>query len=182
MNKSFEAQKEKIAEFFENDNKKRKLIVILGIIGVSLILISEIKIPNYDKKNNSDVLSSSSYSEYVCSLNDELTDIISSISGVGECRVMITLKNTNEKIYAQNSENSFSDSSNSKNNEYVIYESENGDSPILIKENFPAIEGVAIVCSGGNDTVVRENIINCVCALFNISANRVSVSKLSDKG
>ncbi len=166
----------------ENNDKRRRLLVVLGAIGVLLILLSEIKLPVNKVKDSATVSFSGNYSEYVKGLENELSEIISSINGVGTCKVMITLKNTNEKFYAQNIENSYSDSSNSKNNEYVIYESENGDSPILLKENFPAIEGVAVVCSGGDNNAVRENIINCVCALFNLPANRVSVSKLTDKG
>ena len=44
------------------------------------------------------------------------------------------------------------------------------------------MEGVAVICSGGDDIVVKEKIIDCVCALFNISATRVSVAKLETKG
>lgn len=176
--------KNRITEVLEklssSADKKRKFVVIIGVIGVFLILLSEINLPFNEKKNKSTATFEGNYSEYVDRLNDELTDILSGISGVGTCRVMITLKNTNEKVFAQNSENSFSDGSNSRNNEYVFYESENGDSPILLKENFPAIEGVAVVCSGGDVPAVKESIISCVCALFNIPANRVSVSKLSE--
>ncbi len=180
MNKAFEEKIKKVSEFLEDRDRKRKLIVITGIIGVLLILLSEINLPFSKEAESSYSSFDGDYSAYVNSLNDELTDIISSIKGVGECRVMITLKNTNEKVYAQNSNNSFSDSSNSKNNEYVFYESNSGDAPILLKENFPDIEGVAVVCSGGDDYAVRESVIRCVCALFNISTSRVSVSKLSE--
>ena len=95
---------------------------------------------------------------------------------------MITLKSTKEGVYAKNTENSSTEGSNSENNEYVIYDGENGDSPLLLKEKFPSVEGVAVICSGGDDIVVKEKIIDCVCALFNISATRVSVAKLETKG
>ena len=166
---------------FDND-KRRKFVLVIGILGILLILISEIELPFHknDSKHSADF--DGDYSEYVNTLNDELTEVLTNIYGVGNCVVMITLKSTKENIYAQNTENSFSDSSNSKNNEYVIYESENGDSPILLKENFPAVEGVAVVCSGGDVPAVKEKVIDCVCALFHLTANRVSVSKLNDKG
>ena len=92
---------------------------------------------------------------------------------------MITLKSTSESVYAKNIQNSQSDSSASQNSEYVIYDGKDGDSPILIQENFPEIEGIAIVCSGGDNIAVRERVIQCVSSLFNISSNRISVSKLS---
>ena len=39
-----------------------------------------------------------------------------------------------------------------------------------------------VVCDGGDDETVREAIINTVTSLFNISTNRVSVSKIKSKG
>lgn len=155
---------------------KTKLLVAAGIIGIILILLSEI---NFNPNSKKAEVTSTDYASYVNSLNSELSTLISSMDGVGDCRVMITLKNTSEGVYAKNTENSRNDSSYSENNEYVIYDGENGDSPILLKENFPEIEGVAVVCSGGDNVVVREKIIQCVSALFNISSNRISVSKLS---
>ena len=94
---------------------------------------------------------------------------------------MITLKSTSESIYAKNIQNSQSDSSASQNSEYVIYDGKDGDSPILLQENFPQIEGIAIVCSGGDNVAVKERVIQCVSSLFNISSNRISVSKLSSE-
>ena len=95
---------------------------------------------------------------------------------------MITLQNTKESVYAENKETSSDESSNSENNEYVIYNSENGDSPLLLKEEMPKVAGVAVVCTGGDNVLVQEKIIDCVCALFNISSSRVSVAKLNSKG
>lgn len=172
--------KEKLLSLIKNKDGKKKLIIIAAVLGVLLILVSEIDLPK--NKSSTEHLEESDYASYVKSLNDELTVIISSIDGVGQCNVMITLKNTKERVYAENTESSENESSNSENNEYVIYDSENGDSPILLKENFPVVEGVAVVCSGGDNVLVKEKIIDCVCALFNISANRVSVAKLDMKG
>lgn len=182
MNEVYQKSKDFFEKAVRDKNKSRKILLIVGSIGVLLILLSEIKLPESFQNNSHSSEISGNYADYTETLNADLTDIISSINGVGECKLMITLKNTNEKVYAQNSDNSYSESSNSKNNEYVIYESENGDSPILLKEKYPQVEGVAVVCSGGGNSVVRESVIQCVCALFNIPASRVSVSKISNEG
>lgn len=168
--------KEKLSDLLKSKQIKTKFLVVAGVIGIALILLSEISFGGSDKKTE---VTSNDYASYVSELNTELTDIISSIEGVGTCKIMITLKNTTESVYAQNSENSVNGSSSSENNEYVIYDGENGDEPILLKENFPEIEGVAVVCSGGDNVAVRERVIKCVSALFNISSNRISVTKIS---
>lgn len=171
--------KEKFIDFISSKNKS-KLIIIAGFAGILLILLSEISFGSDSAKNTP--VTKTDYSAYVSILNDELTSLLSSIDGVGECRVMITLRNTSENVYAKNIDSSRNENSKSQTDEYVIYDSENGDSPILLKENFPDIEGVAIVCSGGDNVVVREKVIKCVSALFNISSNRISVTKLNAKG
>lgn len=176
LNKLENDMVEKIKEKLKSKPIKVKVLIIAGVIGMILILLSEISFP---VKNSGEDVVSYDYASYVKNLDKELTEIISSIDGVGQCKVMITLKNTAESVYAKNSEVSADESSSSENDEYVIYNGENGDGPILLQENFPEIEGVAIVCSGGDNIAVKEQIIKCVAALFNISSNRISVSKLT---
>lgn len=171
--------KDKAFNIFQKKDSRNKILIVAAVLGVVLILLSELDFstPKAEKS-----VQTGDYAQYVSTLNDELTSVISSIDGVGDCKVMITLKNTKENVYAENSETSSSDSSNSENNEYVIYNSENGDSPLLLKEEMPQVAGVAVVCSGGDSEAVRERIIDCVCALFDISSSHVSVSKLNTKG
>lgn len=171
--------KEKFSDLMRTKDARNKLLIAAAALGVILILLSEL---NFSSPQAEESVQTGDYAEYVSTLNDELTNVISSIDGVGTCKVMITLKNTKESVYAENNETSSSDSSNSQNNEYVIYNSENGDSPLLLKEEMPQVAGVAVVCSGGDSEAVREKIIDCVCALFNISSSRVSVAKLNTKG
>lgn len=171
--------KDKVFNIFQKKDSRNKILIVAAVLGVVLILLSEL---DFSTPKAEESVQTGDYAQYVSTLNDELTSVISSIDGVGDCKVMITLKNTKENVYAENSETSSSDSSNSENNEYVIYNSENGDSPLLLKEEMPQVAGVAVVCSGGDSEAARERIIDCVCALFDISSSHVSVSKLNTKG
>lgn len=168
--------KEKFKDALEQKNSKTKILIAAGIVGILLILLSEVSFPSAKKETE---VTKTDYTAYVNELDDKLNHLISSIDGVGKCEVMITLKSTSENVYAKNIQNSQSESSASQNSEYVLYDGKDGDSPILIQENFPEIEGIAIVCSGGDSIAVRERVIQCVSSLFNISTNRISVSKLS---
>ncbi|MDE6659692.1 MAG: hypothetical protein K2K01_06220 [Eubacterium sp.] len=169
--------KEKFKDAFEQKSSKTKILVAVGIIGILLILLSEISLP---KSKQETEVTKTDYTAYVNELDEKLNNLISSIDGVGTCKVMITLKSTSESVYAKNIQNSQSDSSASQNSEYVIYDGKDGDTPILIQENFPEIEGIAIVCNGGDNIAVREKVIQCISSLFNISSNRISVSKLGN--
>lgn len=166
-----------IKHFLTKEGSKVKIIVAIGLIGIILIFASDI----FSKNNTSDhslPSQSADYNDYVENLEKKLENIISSIDGVGECKVMIILENTNESVYATDNERKTDAQGENTQDKYVIYNSDNGETPVLIKEYFPTVQGVSIVCSGGNNIEVKEKIINTVTALFNIAANRVSVSKI----
>lgn len=171
--------KDKLLALLKNKDKRNRLFIAGAALGVVLILLSDLDFSSAPAEKS---VETGDYAQYVSTLNEELTDIISSIEGVGECSVMITLKSSKESVYAENSDSSNTESSNSQNNEYVIYNSENGDSPLLLKEEMPQVAGVVVVCAGGDSEAVREKVTNCVCALFSISSGRVSVAKLETKG
>jgi stage III sporulation protein AG len=170
--------KEKVNEFFKSD-KKIKIFIAIGFISILIILLSETLPSNDNKDYSSNDTQDYSYSDYIKTLESETEDIIGSINGVGECKVMLTLKDTNESVYAKNSQESSNDSSYSKEYEYVLYDGDDGETPVLIKQYFPQIQGVAVVCEGGDNTAVKERIINALSSLFNISTSKISVSKLS---
>lgn len=158
-------------------DKGVKILIVIGLIGILLIALSE-AVPSQKqsvKSSNNDL---ASYSDYAHALEDETAEIISSIEGAGVCKVMLTLKNTNESIYAENNEEDVREGSFSKKSEYVLYDASSGDSPLLIQQKFPQVQGVVVVCSGGDNTVVRENIIKCISALYDIPSTRINVSKL----
>ena len=158
----------------KNSDKKLKIIIALGIVGMLLILLSETSLFTADRKEKDDY----SYDVYISSLEEETENIIESIDGAGECRVMLTLKYTKESEFAKNYQENKSESSYSDSFEYVLYKGANGEEPLLLKESFPQVQGVAVVCSGSDNTAVKEEIINCLSSVFDITTSKISVSKL----
>ena len=169
--------KDSLSKIFSKDGKKIKIIVAVGLIGILLIFTSEIFSKDNSQSSKSNEVSFD-YVQYTNELEHKLNETISSIEGVGECKVMITLENSSENVYATDNEIKNSENTINQKDEYVIYNSQNGETPVLIKEYFPRVQGVTVICSGGDNTAVKEKIIQSVTALFNISANRVSVSKI----
>lgn len=168
---------------FKNNKKNlfklknsQKIIAVIGIIGVILIMVSEF-IPQNKNSESSNSNSFSGYSDYKNSLEKQLLGILSSIQGVGKCKVMITLEETQECVFAKNEKTQNSQNENESENEYVIIDNSGNETPVLIKEYFPKVLGVAIVCEGADNSSVCEEITNSVTSLFDISSNRISVSK-----
>lgn len=160
-------------------NKKVALMCTLGIVGILLIFFSNIKPKNSDKK--SDTVSTTevtAQSDYESEIEQKLTEIISSIENAGEVRVMVTLESTSETVYAQNEKSNTAQNNSSYQNDYIIIDDADGENGLKVKVNEPQVKGVAVVCQGGNNPVVKQQITEAVTAVLGIGANRVSISKM----
>lgn len=89
--------------------------------------------------------------EYKAELEDELRELCESVEGAGKCRVTVT----------------FSDG------ERFEYKGSN-----VIGSEPPRVLGVTVVCRGGDDPNIKNNISECMTALFDIGSNRVCVLKM----
>lgn len=170
-------------------------LLIIAICGVVLVML-----PSPDKKLKSSRQTETTNSsgsqnieisgdDYCEKLEKRLEDLISKIDGIGEVKVMITLKATEEKIvltevsYEKNDENSTDSSGvvNTKNSykedRVVVYEegSDGNKVPYVTKENAPEIEGIAVIAEGGNNADNVLKISEIAQALFGISSHKISV-------
>lgn len=163
-------------------NKKTVFFVILGLTGMFLIMISEMDFgaEKSAKEMPEDKLSTVEYCDY---LESKVEQIVKSIDGAGETRVMITLSETTEYVYATNDKNTRKNAESSADtdseNEYVIIEKDNNDTGLLLKTIEPKVRGVAVVCEGGDNALVQQQIYSAVGAVLNLSTSRISISKLN---
>ncbi len=164
------------------NNKKLALIVIAGFLIIALIFISELDFNTIDS-SKIEIKEEMSTEEYCAYLEEKVTEIIECIDGAGKTKVMITLSETTEYIYATNDKNTRKSNDASDDsaveNDYVIIEKDNNDAGLLIKTIEPKVRGVAIVCEGGNNSTVQNQIYSAISAVLNISTSRISISKLS---
>ena len=120
--------------------------------------------------------------EYISSLERKTESILKEISGVSECKVMISFESGYYYSYAadQTIQRSYDGnggtSNESEQKKYVTVNSGGSVSLVKIKESFPKICGIAVICPNSNDNV-RLAVTETVKALFNLSSNRISVQK-----
>lgn len=157
----------------------RLAVVIAGCIGLVLIGVSE-WIPSRGEER---VVSTEAYQE---ELTRELETLLRRISGVGDCRVMITLENGEENLYAENEHYTQSSSeedgtaskkSENQSRENTVVLSEG--TGLLITQICPTVRGVAVICDGGGREEVRAAVTEAVTTVLNISARRVCVIEAS---
>lgn len=172
--------KKTLSDFFVKlkADKKALFTVVLGLSGIFLILLSEV--PAFAE--NSEIKNSEERSYTESELCREVEKMLSQIKGAGDVSVMLTYENSGEKIYATDNENdTSSENQSSSNYKHIIVDGNNGEEGLVIKELYPRIRGVAVVCSGGDDPQVQSNISSLLSALFDIGSNRISIAPRADK-
>ena len=64
--------------------------------------------------------------------------------------------------------------------ESSVYESDGStESPYISNELTPQVEGVLVVAQGGGNSMVKQNILQSVMALFPLEAHKITIVKMS---
>lgn len=179
----------KLHEFFLKD-KFRKIIIFTGVLGVVLIFLSSF-FKTGDAKKIKAVSSNSSTQEYVTQLENSLKDMVSSIKGAGNTRVLVTLENSEETVYATEEKKNKeatedkTDGQLSKKREsddcekrYITIRASDGtEQALAVTQIQPTVKGVVVVCDGGDIPEVQQKISEAIKTALNITAKRVYVTK-----
>ena len=166
---------------FSNINKDKKILILFAL---SAILIFFIAISEFDNKNTEETVDNTTVYDNFYMEKKELEEFLENIEGAGKVKIMITYDSTKEYIYAKNqSENSKDENDNDKEinykSEHIIVKEDGKEKGLIIKEIYPEIRGIAVVCDGGNNPVIKEQIVYVLSALFGINTNRISVAAKS---
>ena len=131
------------------DNPKfSKIAIIVGLVAIALIFLSSyIDVSWFTQKTDID--------EYCVALEESLLSVVTQIEGVGEAKIFLTMDNSGENVYLNNSDTK-------------------------TKSITPVVRGVVIVCDGGDDPLVVSRVMSAVTKSLDISSNKVCVTKLSN--
>ena len=182
-------------------------LIIIFMVGVLIILLSfpgiftpKKSYQSDDEDINTKVVqndtNTTSYNmnTYITEMEKKLEDILGKVSGIGEVKVMITLKATAEQVplkdnpSTQESVNEVDGEGGSRTNNSVTREEntilvtgENGNSvPYIIQELGPEVEGIVVIAEGGDDVNIIMDIMEAAEVLFGVPAHKVKVMKMSN--
>lgn len=169
-----------IAKLFSGKNLK---LLILSI--VLLIVIIVFWSANSSTTTNSASTSSQTYGytstlDYCAELESKLQNVLSSVKGAGQVKVMITVDGSPELIYAKEedakvSSNNAGTTTTSSSTSPIIVTTGGESNALILTENLPEVKGVIVVSSGANDVSIKMNILNAVATLLNVDMDKVSV-------
>ena len=164
--------------------KKNLILVAIAIFIMVLLLVSEFLTPENTEsisKENTEIYSS----QYIEKTEKELEALLENINGAGEVKVMITLENCYENVFAKgysekNDSKTDSQKSESEEEYIIIKNGSNNEECLVVKVLQPTVKGVAVIAQGAGNTQVKNAITQTVCALFDISTAKVSVEKMGN--
>lgn len=181
-----------ILERLKHD-KKILILLLIGVFGMVLLMVTEFlpgdgenKPQETQPENAQEVVEDRE--SYVAETERKLEEMISAISGAGRTKVMVTLENSEESVWAtqgnrtQEKGGTQEQSKYSAEEEYVVIQSGSSEEGgLLLKIIQPKIRGVAIVCDGGDNVYVREKITSTVASVLDISTAKISIAKMASK-
>lgn len=147
------------------------LLSLLAILGVFLLLLSRCgeEKDKISEDSSQPALDPSLYAEQI---EEKIEDLCNKIDGVSSAHAVVTLKGGYRAIYASDAQYG---SSVSKS-ETVLIGSGSSEKALLVGYENPEIAGIGVVCSGGDDPCIREEIISMLSAAFDLGSNKIFVS------
>ena len=173
----WKAVRQRVAVVLRDEKQRVNLLVLLGLAGMVLLCLSE-WIPG---AGSGQVLepevgistASAREEDYARALEEKLSDTLRCIDGVGRCKVMVTLSTSEQTVYAQDVEQNGEET----RKEHVVL----GQDALVEGVLAPDIQGVAVVCDGGNRTAVQYAVTQSVSALTGVGANRITVNQMASE-
>lgn len=145
-------------------NIKSKWIYLVGAAGILLIILSLI----LPVKSESNGETAEFYSKQ---LEEKIASLLSDVKGAGKVSVLLTLDCGGESVLAENSETS----GEKRATDILVINGKSGDEPVKLKEIFPKVRGVAVVCDGGDNVDVKNKITELLSSALGIPTNRITV-------
>ena len=125
---------------------------------------------------------------------ERLEDALRYVDGVGNVRVLITLKESEHRIVEKDGTEQYSNTTEedaaggsrtigeSRVEKSTIYtvDEKGQNAPYVIKTIAPTVEGVVVIAQGAKEQGVQDNIIEAIQVLFDIDANKIKIVKMKN--
>lgn len=180
MDERLTGLKARAARWLAGKNKTT-LLVVCGVCGVVLIGLSAILGGDGQTTPSATAFDADSYT---AALEDRLEEMVSCLEGAGAARVMVTLENGVEYIYADEqtvntdrSEDGGGQVSTREDSKRSVVTVDGGDGKegLLITQIEPSVRGVIVACEGAADANVAARVSEAVRVALDITEKRVCV-------
>ena len=170
--KALTVWKERLGKLFQ----RYKYALLVAAAGVVLLALAALG--GGETREESDRQSVQEVEFGTEELEGRLEEALSQMDGVGEARVVLTLRGGPAQVLAQDTQHEVrEDQSQSSQTTVVISRGSGTEEPVVLQQLSPQYQGALVVCSGGDDPGVRLRVVEAVAALTGLGADKISVSK-----
>lgn len=173
--------------------QKKNALFLLGITGILLIFLSDALFaprPGTEEAAAQAAPQDAQRGRTEQQLEERLAGMIGAVQGAGRVRVMLTLENDGETVYACDEQSSTQTAAGegggaaerrqSYESGHVLIDAAGGEQPLVETCLEPEIKGVAVVCEGGDDITVVKRVTELVSVVLRLPTNRVCVIKMTE--
>ncbi len=179
------------------DKRTFNILFIVFLVGLLLLVLSKSFIAPPNTPKVEPIIAPNTYKNsnpqtYEEELEKRFEREFAKIEGVGEVEVIIMLKTSGEIVINKDTPISQSQTdeidseggtrqsveSDSKEATVLINNADGSTKPIIVKELEPEISGVVIIAKGGDDIVVKQNLMKAAKVLLDVPVHKIEVMKM----
>lgn len=153
-----------------------RIVLVLGLAGMGCILLSSI--PEKKEEAPAAELTQAAAQTYRQELEAQLTNLLSSIAGVGRVEVLVTVGGTERFHYAAEEDSLVSEGQLKSSSTYVTVGGSSSERPLVESVSLPVITGVVVACEGAGRDTVLEAVYHSVAVACGISTAQIYVTTL----
>lgn len=163
----FTPKKQRINALFA----KYKYPILIVLVGLGLMLLPEGSEPSAAPVPVE--------TEAPHTLEERLEAILAQIDGAGQVRVLLTEDSGRETLYQTDSASESGDSGTRRTDDTVLtQDGSRTESPLVRQVLEPEYRGAVILCQGADAPSVRLAIVEAVCCVTGLGADKISVLKM----
>lgn len=140
-------------------NKNRIILIATAAAGLVLLIFGGIFTGGDDPKT-AEYTDLGFYTEY---LEDRIRRLCTSVSGVDEAEVFLTIDCSSEYIYTEGGD-------------YLILSGDSGEEAVMLCEIYPRVRGIAVVCTDGDSPSVKSTLTSLLSAALDLPSNKIMVA------
>lgn len=151
---------------------KYKYVWIVLLAGVVLMMIPGKSTQETQTQQTEDAVTE-------ITIEQQLEQILSQLQGAGHVKVMLTIAQGERTIYQTDSSYTQGENSaDSRTQTILITDSERNETGLVHQINPPTYQGAIVLAQGGDDPVVKLAIVDAVCKVTGLGADKISVLKM----
>ncbi len=166
---------------------KKEQLLIIALLGI-LLMVIVIPLPKEEAEEQRLESIETMLPPADGGTEEQLQAILQKIAGVGRVEVLLTYEDqgrlvvekdesvSEELVQEADSSGGTRTTTTTRNDRETVYDST--ESPYIIQELSPKVQGVLVVAEGGGNVSVKKQIQETIQALFGLESHKISIMKM----